>query len=312
MISIQTVTDNILAEFAGGIADADGLAADKPPSMINLADCFNAGHCPPNDLAEAETRLRDLALLRGEWHLPGLPLRTKRFAPDGALILEVGQLFEQLSDPPPDELAQYATPQDGDRVYGERQIGVGVAPLTVSLVGIYEHWEDTASNARPGFPLTPLIRAWFSRPTDVRLNIRKTARIIPGPLAMVDHDHSKAGKLFAYAAHKSPDGQLTLPGFDRPRTGPALPLELYRLGIGNAANKGGYAAPLAKRLFIEGLLAVRTEDRHGNGLVSVPLTLKELLARLYPGESTPRPNEYLPKLAEAIEIEVDPENWTGS
>ena len=155
MISIQTVTDNILAEFAGGIAEADGLAADKPPSMINLADCFNAGHCPPNDLAEAETRLRDLALLRGEWHLPGLPLRTKRFAPDGALILEVGQLFEQISDPPPDELAQYATPQDGDRVYGERQVGVGVAPLTASSVGIYEHWEDTASNARPGFPLTP-------------------------------------------------------------------------------------------------------------------------------------------------------------
>ena len=114
-------------------------------------------------------------------------------------------------------------------------------------------------------PLAPLMRAWQRGPVEGRPNLRPD-RIIPGKLAMVDPSHVRADRmmrLFSASAHR--EGQLAMPGFgETDYDGPALPLALYGLGDTNLQHGGGRGAPLALRLFVEAVLAVRLEDRGKN------------------------------------------------
>ena len=142
-------------------------------------------------------------------------------------------------------------------------------------------------------PLAPLVRAWHSRPYDVVHNQRTTGRIIPARLAQADPSgDSRAGRLFSLAAH-SPDGQLILPGFATETIGPALPLVLYDLG--NGPSSTSQAAPLALRVFIEGLLAVPQADRGTGRPVAYEVSLREFLNWFWPNRS-PTPSEYWPAL----------------
>ena len=152
-------------------------------------------------------------------------------------------------------------------------------------------------------PLAPLLRAWErGQPIEGRPNLRPD-RIIPGKLAMVDPSHVRAGRmmrLFSASAHR--EGQLAMPGFGATDyDGPALPLALYGLGQDNPHRGGSPAAPLALRLFVEAVLAVRLEDRRTEKPIALEVTLRDLLARLYPGPRKPRPNEYWPRLMRAVE-----------
>ena len=85
---------------------------------------------------------------------------------------------------------------------------------------------------------------------------------------MVDTSHVRAGRmmrLFSASAHR--EGQLAMPGFgETDFDGPALPLALYGLGDTNLQHGGGRGAPLALRLFVEAVLAVRLEDRRNRQL----------------------------------------------
>ena len=151
-------------------------------------------------------------------------------------------------------------------------------------------------------PLNPLLRAWQRGLVKGRPNLRPD-RIIPGKLAMVDTSHVRAGRmmrLFSASAHR--EGQLAMPGFgETDFDGPALPLALYGLGDTNLQHGGGRGAPLALRLFVEAVLAVRLEDRGKNKPIDMGVPLRDLLANLYPGPRKPRPTEYWPRLMRAVE-----------
>ena len=98
-------------------------------------------------------------------------------------------------------------------------------------------------------------------------------------------------------------GQLKLPGFglERTRITPALPLALYDLGGGSSMERGR-GAPLALRLWVESILAVGLTDRANPWPTVLEIPLRELLAKLYPGKRRPKPNEYWPRIMQAVEI----------
>ena len=147
-------------------------------------------------------------------------------------------------------------------------------------------------------PLAPLVR---DCPIEGQPNLRPN-RILPAKLGMVDPSHKRADRLlrlFSPAAHRR--GQLVMPGFEVDQDGPALPLALYQLGQDNPHRGGSPAAPLALRLFVEAVLSVELSQRRSGRPVALNMTLRDLLARLYPGPRRPKPVEYWPRLMRAVE-----------
>ena len=180
---------------------------------------------------------------------------------------------------------------------------------------------DTANRLHRTNPLATLMAAWDNRPIEATPNLRPD-RILATSVAQVDRQHPRAERLwrlgYAPAAHRR--GQLVLPGFGDPESqGPALPLALYDLGDPKFSRGGGRGAPLALRLFVEAVLAVPYERRGLDQAVTMNVTLRDLLARLYPGRR-PSPAEYWPRLMAAVEALdlmdaripwVDPETGRG-
>ena len=154
-----------------------------------------------------------------------------------------------------------------------------------------------------GLSALALLYAGLPRPG--RANINRTDRILPARLAMVDHADRRAGRLFTPAAHAVERGGegLKLPGFglERTRITPALPLALYDLGGGPSMERG-HGAPLALRLWVESILAVGLTDRANPWPTVLEIPLRDLLRKLYPSARRPRPNEYWPRLMQAVEI----------
>ena len=170
-----------------------------------------------------------------------------------------------------------------------------------SLEQIHVMWTRLPEEDRPVHPLGPIVSAWQKRISTMSYDTRRTRRILPGQLAMVESGHPKAGYLWASAAH-SPDGQHVLPGFGpvAPSQTPALPLSLFDLGAGRGVSPGGHGAPLPLRIFIESILAVPVANR--TGVVELKMTMRELGERLYPGTRSPRPSELRPRLLDAADI----------
>ena len=170
-----------------------------------------------------------------------------------------------------------------------------------SLEQVHIMWTRLSEKERPVHPLGPIVSAWQKRVSPMSRDSRRTGRILPGQLAMVDSGHPKAGYLWASAAH-SPDGQQVLPGFGptAPSQTPALPLSLFDLGAGRGISPGGHGAPLPLRIFIESILAVPVANRRG--VVELKMTMRELGERLYPAKRSPRPSELRPRLMDAADI----------
>ena len=154
-----------------------------------------------------------------------------------------------------------------------------------------------------GLSALALLHAKLPRPG--RANINRPDRILPSRVAMVDHTDRRAGELFTPAAHEVERGgeQLKLPGFglERTRITPALPLALYDLGGGSSMERG-HGAPLPLRLWVESILAVGLTDRANPWPTVLEIPLRDLLRKLYPNKRRPRPNEYWPRLMQAVEI----------
>ena len=142
-------------------------------------------------------------------------------------------------------------------------------------------------------------------PADVWTETLGERAAILARLAMVDHTDRRAGRLFTPAAHAVNRGGegLKLPGFglERTRITPALPLALYDLGGGSSMERG-HGAPLALRLWVESILAVGLTDRANPWPTVLEIPLRDLLRKLYPSKRRPRPNEYWPRLMQAVEI----------
>ena len=160
----------------------------------------------------------------------------------------------------------------------------------------------TGPEATDGLSLLAIVTEAMPRP--VKRNDRED-RILPARVAVVHSTDSRAGRLFVPSSGFATDEsgrELVLPGFEHlARTGPALPLQLYDLGVAMIAERRGAGAPMALRLWVEGVLSVPLLERLGMQPVAMEVTLRELLAKLYPGKRRPRPNEYWPRMMAAVE-----------
>ena len=274
---------------------ADGVIAEldeqpgEPPTSRELGSWIDVGGCPAEALEVAARSLGKMGVTF--LNVEGTPAIAYGAVNPRALGLQRGRLLVELDAP------TIVVPKTGDRGVLDAGTVIGVKWLVEAMAA---RWESLEPAQRPKFPLAPLVRAWHGRPRPAMLSTRTTGRIFPAKLAMAPRTDRRAGNLFSHAAHVG-EGQLVLPGFQTDRTAPALPLQLYDLGLGAVHAENSTGAPLALRIFVESILAVSRQDRWGDGPVVISMTLRDLLNRLYPGPRRPKPREYWPRLMKASE-----------
>ena len=281
-LKVLEMIDADAEAFAEYLQDYAKAAPDAElPSLAQLAEHMAIGECTPEALREANARLRSL-LGGGD---PGIPaLLMPVHGEDGAPVSICG-----LAGGTPLRLAEVLSFVD-DAVELRSRI---LRPLRRDHTGPF----PPALETRPPpvlNPLSPLVRSWRNRPYPVEPSQRLTKRIIPAKLAQADPaTDNRAGRLFSLAAHVPLGSQIALPGFGAEICGPALPLALYDLG--NGPSSRSQAAPLALRVFIEGILAVPQAERGTGRPVAYEVTLRAFLAWFWP-DRTPSPSEYWPAL----------------
>ena len=149
---------------------------------------------------------------------------------------------------------------------------------------------------RPKHPLPPLVRAWQRRPVEVEPEPRSD-RIIPGPLAVIPKQHASRSqqRLFStgYGVTRQPGEQLRLFDLEKRRS-PCFPIEAFELSGGKTVSAGrGGPAPVELRLFVEGVLSVRTADRTGRA-VAIEATggMRGIAKKLWPKKRRIQKREY--------------------
>ena len=241
---------------------------------------------------------------RTTWELLAMPDRIGQLAAIGF-----------VKGPPrePFKLGTAALDSEGNAIMLNAQGPDGEVSLTLKIIelpAVHKAWSKaraTPEGEQLKHPLAPLVEAWQElAPVIGKANLHRRHRILPSRVAMAEKGDRRVGPLFTPASYIISEGnrQLTLPGFgpEIDRKAPALPLLLYSLGGGSGLNRES-AAPLALRLWVEAILAVKLADRAFNRPVDVKeVTLRKLLEKLYPGPRKPRPNEYWPRLMQAVEI----------
>ena len=153
------------------------------------------------------------------------------------------------------------------------------------------------------YPLSPIIRAFLQRPLLVKPN-RRSDRIIPARIAMAHESDRRMPARFSPPAHvqSTKTGQTLIPGFECEwAPSPALPLMLYDLG-GGPNNGKGEGAPLALRIFVEGVLAVPQEARDGQMRV-IEVSLREFLSwiAIDSPDAVRRQGRYLDQVQRAVD-----------
>ena len=141
-------------------------------------------------------------------------------------------------------------------------------------------------------PLAPLIHAWHTGPLEV-LPVRDADGHLRGdtimPRISMRESGAKTDRLYLPPAHVVVDeqsNQIAFPGFgDGNSTSriPALPVELYDLGVKAGTSRGGYGgAPIPARMLVKLAAAPSTSVRHGERFVTYKITLGDLRDALYP------------------------------
>ena len=276
-------------------SEADAIIAEideqpaAPPTSRELGEWIGGGNCPAEALEDAARSLGAMGVIC--CNSEGTPAIAYGSINPKTLRLESGLLHMEL------EASTIALRENGKRSIA----GPGtVIRVEWPVRDIADRWITLDPDQQPEFPLTLLAQAGHSRPRPAMLSTRTTGRIIPAELGMATQADRRAGNPFSHAAHVG-EGQLVLPGFQTDRTAPALPLQLYDLGLGAVHAEKSTGAPLALRIFVESILAVSQQDRRGEGPVVISMTLRDLLNRLYPGPRRPKPREYWPRLMKASE-----------
>ena len=282
-------------EASRAVSEADAIIAEideqpaAPPTSRELGEWIGGGNCPAEALEDAARSLGAMGVIC--CNSEGTPAIAYGSINPKTLRLESGLLHVEL------EASTIALRENGKRSIA----GPGtVIRVEWPVQDMADRWITLDPDQQPEFPLTLLVQAWHSRPRPATLNTHTTGRIIPAKLAMAPPSDRRAGNLFSHAAHVG-EGQMVLPGFQTDRTAPALPLQLYDLGLGAVHAEKTTGAPLALRIFVESILAVSRQDRRGDGPVVISMTLRDLLNRLYPGPRRPKPREYWPRLMKASE-----------
>ena len=270
------------------IAEIDGQPA-APPTSRELGEWIGGGNCPAEALEDPARSLGAMGVIC--CNSEGTPAIAYGSINPKTFRLESGLLHVEL------EASTIALRENGKRSIA----GPGtVIRVEWPVRDIADRWITLDPDQQPEFPLTLLVQAWHSRRRPAMLSTRTTGRIIPAELGMATQADRRVGNPFSHAAHVG-EGQLVLPGFQTDRTAPALPLQLYDLGLGAVHAEKSTGAPLALRIFVESILAVSQQDRRGEGPVVISMTLRDLLNRLYPGPRRPKPREYWPRLMKASE-----------
>ena len=182
-------------------------------------------------------------------------------------------------------------------------------------------WDEASDNTpRLKHPLAPLIAAWQSGPLEVQAvrdidgNLRGDT--IAPRIAMRDSGNAKADRLYLTPAHIATDTEgtmIALPGFEdgrHTRRIPALPVNLYDLGVTAGEARGGRgAAPIAARMLVKLAAAPSTSVRHGERFVAYKITLRDLRSALYPSEyldgrrrQPPKVSRMWPRIRAAIQV----------
>ena len=182
-------------------------------------------------------------------------------------------------------------------------------------------WQEAAErDSSLKHPLAPLIAAWQSGPLEVQAvrdpdgSLRADA-ILPR-LAMRRDMNSGTDRLYLKPAYISPDSEgtaIALPGFEDGRVRgriPALPVNLYDLGVEAGEARGGRgAAPIPARMLVKLAAAPSAFVRHGERFVSYRITLRDLRDALYPPERldgrrrrAPSVGEMWPRIRAAIQV----------
>ena len=277
----ERVADRVIAELGG--------QPGEPPTSRELGAWIDGGGCPAEALEAAAGSLGEMGTTFP--NVEGTLAIAYGAVNPRALRLQRGRLLVELDAP------TIVVPKTEERGVLDAGTVIGIEWLVEAMAA---RWESLEPAQRPKFPLAPLVRAWHGRPRPAMLSTRTTGRIFPAKLAMAPRTDRRAGNLFSHAAHVG-EGQLVLPGFQTDRAAPALPLQLYDLGLGAVHSEKTTGAPLALRIFVESILAVSRQDRWGDGPVVISMTLRDLLNRLYPGPRRPKPREYWPRLMKASE-----------
>ena len=182
-------------------------------------------------------------------------------------------------------------------------------------------WERaTNSEQQLKHPLAPLVSAWQSGPKEVSA-VRDADGALRGDtiaprIAMRDSGNSKTDRLYLTPAHISSDSegkQVALPGLKIGHTTsriPALPVNLYDLGVSVGKARGGRgAAPIPARMLVKLTAAPSAVVRHGEAFVTYKITLRDLRDALYPAERldgkrrrVPPVSEMWPRVHQAIRV----------
>ena len=279
----ERVADRVIAELGG--------QPGEPPTSRELGAWIDGGGCPAEALEAAAGSLGEMGTTFP--NVEGTLAIAYGAVNPRALRLQRGRLLVELDAP------TIVLPKTDEGGVLDAGTVIGVKWLVEAMAA---RWESLEPAQRPKFPLAPLVRAWHGRPRPATLSTRTTDRIFPAKLAMAPRTDRRVGRVFSHAAHVGErEGELVLPGFQTERAAPALPLQLYDLGLGAVHAEKSTGAPLALRIFVESILAVSRQDRRGDGPVVISMTLRHLLNRLYPGPRRPKPREYWPRLMKASE-----------
>ena len=156
-------------------------------------------------------------------------------------------------------------------------------------------WDDAVMTTphRILHPLAPLIHAWHSRPVEV-LPVRDANGDLRGdtivPRLAMRENGTKADRLYLTPAHIGDgDSQIPLLGLADPTSTsriPALPVNLYDLGVRAGEHRGGGrgAAPIPARMLVKLAAAPSTPVRHGERFVTYTITLRDIRDAMYPPE----------------------------
>ena len=265
----MTETLSSFDAFSKALADSLGLSA-TPPTAQDLADWVEAHGPDPDTRMGALERFGKAGLLDGE---------------SGGVKVGVMRVWFRLAFH-----GIHEVDSEGQRT-----------PLSAAHV-LDVHAEIEGREDKPPHPLQPLVWAWLERPTEVEAVTGNQPRLLPYGLGLVTPKDESDTRTLALLSNVAQGGQLRMPDFpevDDVDVGLALPVQLFDLGAGKKKVYGKGAAPLALRLFVESLLALKVEDRGRRAIFTVKL--RDLLDRLYPN-GRPSPAKYWPKLTEAAEL----------
>ena len=256
------VTDSGMASLAS-VLERLTPEGQNPPDLQEIAAWMEDGQCPADVLQEANRRLTAMLI--------NVSSRNR-----GATITGIDtdlQCLDVRFDPPSgaataaeDELVtEYLSPVVSDSA--PRPVSVTVK---YKLAALADTWDDMEEGSRPGFPLAPIVRAWYGRPLPITPDRRDKA-ILPATFAVRTARRDRAWDYLPGFTPPPRPGPVDmppdtdyLPGLEPDvQPTPAMLLTIFDAAGGESLTKSG-PATIEARIFVEALTGVPRQQRDGH------------------------------------------------